>query len=63
MGLQGNYPYGALGYSTMQVADRYWAEDSPRAVRILDSVFHPAFARHSHAPRTYLDDYVFGGML
>jgi hypothetical protein len=63
MGLQGHYPYAALGYSTMQVANKYWAEDNPRAIRILESVFQPAVARYSHAPRTYSDDYEFGGML
>jgi hypothetical protein len=62
-GLQGNYPYAALGYSTMQVAHKYWAEDSPRAIRILESVFQPAFARYSHAPRAFSDDYEFGEML
>lgn len=63
MGLQGYYPYAALGYSTKQVADKYWAEDSSRAIRILESVFQPAFARYSLSPRTYIDDYEFGGML
>lgn len=63
MGLQGHYPYAALGYSTMQVADKYWAEDSPRAIKILESVFQPAFARYGLATRMYSDDYEFGGML
>ena len=60
MGLQGHYPYAALGYSTMQVANKYWAEDSPRAIRILESVFQPAVARYSHTSLTYSDDYEFG---
>jgi hypothetical protein len=63
MGLQGHYPYAALGYGTMQVANKYCGNDNPRAIRILDSVFQPAFARYSQAPRTYFDDYEFGGML
>lgn len=63
MGLQGHYPYSALGYATMQIANKYWGNDNPRAIRILDSVFQPAFERYSQAPRTYFDDYEFGEML
>jgi hypothetical protein len=63
MGLQGHYPYAALGYATIQASNKYWGNDNPRAIRLLDSVFQPAFARYSQAPRTYFDDYEFGGML
>jgi len=63
MGLQGHYPYAALGYATMQASNKYWGNDNPRAIRLLESVFQPAFARYSQAPRTYFDDYEFGGML
>ena len=63
MGLQGHYPYAALGYGTMQATNKYWGNDTPRAILILESVFQPAFARYSQAPRTYFDDYEFGGML
>jgi hypothetical protein len=63
MGLQGHYPYAALGYGTMQASNKYWGHDNPRAIRLLESVFQPAFARYSQAPRTYFDDYEFGGML
>ena len=63
MGLQGHYPYSALGYATMQIANKYWGNDNPRAIRILDSVFQPAFERYSQAPRTYFDDCEFGEML
>ena len=63
MGLQGHYPYAALGYATMQASNKYWGNDNPRAIRLLESVFQPAFVRYSQAPRTYFDDYEFGGML
>jgi hypothetical protein len=63
LGLQGRYPYAALGYGAVQATNKYWGSDNPRAIRILESVLHPAFARYSHAPRTYLDDYEFGRML
>jgi len=63
MGLQGHYPYSALGYATMQIANKYWGNDNPRAIRILDALFQPAFERYSQAPRTYFDDYDFGEML
>jgi hypothetical protein len=63
MGLQGHYPYAALGYATMQATNKYWGNDNQRAIRILESVFQPAYARYSQAPRTYFDDYEFGGML
>ena len=63
LGLQGHYPYAALGYAAVQATNKYWGSDNPRAIRILESVFHPAFARYSQAPRTYFDDYEFGRML
>jgi hypothetical protein len=63
LGIQGHYPYAAVGYATMQVTDKYWGNDNARAIRILESVFQPAFARYNQAPRTYLDDYEFGRML
>jgi hypothetical protein len=63
MGLQGHYPYAALGYASTQATNKYWGNDNPRAIRILESVFQPAYARYRLAPRTYLDDYEFGGML
>jgi hypothetical protein len=63
MGLQGHHPYAALGYAAMQATNKYWGNDNPRAIRILESVFQPAYARYSQAPRTYFDDYEFGGML
>ena len=63
MGLQGHYPYAALGYGTIQASNKYWGHDNPRAIRLLESVFQPAFARYSQAPHTYFDDYEFGGML
>jgi len=63
LGLQGHYPYAALGYAAMQATNKYWGNDNPRAIRTLELVFHPAFARYSQSPRTYLDDYEFGRML
>lgn len=63
LGLKGHYPYAALGYAAVQATNKYWGNDNPRAIRILESVFHPAFARYSQSPRTYLDDYEFGRML
>jgi hypothetical protein len=63
LGLQGQYPYAALGYAALYVSNKYWGNDNPRAIRILESVFRPAFARYSQAPRTYFDDYEFGEML
>ncbi len=63
LGLQGHYPYAALGYAAMQATNKYWGSDNPRAIRILESVFQPAFAGYRQAPRTYFDDYEFGRML
>jgi hypothetical protein len=63
LGLQGHYPYAALGYAAVQATNKYWGNDNPRAIRVLESVFQPAFARYSEASRTYFDDYEFGRML
>jgi hypothetical protein len=63
LGLQGHYPYAALGYAAAYATNKYWGNDNPRAIRTLESVFHPAFARYSQSPRTYLDNYEFGKML
>ena len=63
LGLQGHYPYAALGYAAMDASNKYWGNDNPRAVRILQSIFQPAFARYNQAPRNYFDDCEFGRML
>jgi hypothetical protein len=63
LGLQGHYPYAALGNAVSQATNKYWGNDNARAIRVLESVFQPAFARYSKAPRTYFDDYEFGRML
>jgi hypothetical protein len=63
LGLQGHYPYAALGYAAMNASNKYWGNDNPRAVRILQSIFRPAFARYNQAPRNYFDDCEFGRML
>jgi hypothetical protein len=63
LGLQGHYPYAELSYAALQATNKYWGNDNPHAIRVLESVFQPAFARYGQAPRTYFDDYEFGGML
>lgn len=63
LGVQGHYPYTALGYAVVYATNKYWGNDNTRAIRILEAVFEPAFARYSQGPRTYFDDYEFGGML
>jgi hypothetical protein len=63
LGLQGHYPYAALGYSAVYATNKYWGSDNARAIRALESVFQRAFTRYSQAPRTYFDDYEFGRML
>jgi hypothetical protein len=63
LGSQGHYPYAALGYAAMQTTLKDWGTDNQRAIRTLQSVFDPAFARYSQNAHTYLDDYEFGRML
>ena len=63
LGLQGHYPYAALGYAVVYATNKYWGNDNTRAIRILESVFEPAFARYRQGPHTYFDDYEFGGIL
>lgn len=63
LGLQGHYPYAALGYAVVDASNKYWGNDDPRAVRILQSIFQQAFARYSQTPRDYFDDCEFGRML
>jgi hypothetical protein len=61
LGLQGHYLMRL--WATLHASNKYWGNDNPHAIGILESVFQPAFARYSQAPRTYFDDYEFGGML
>ena len=63
MGVQGHYPYAALGYATMQATSKDWGSDNQRAIRVLQSVFEPAFARYSQNAHGYIDDFEFGKML
>jgi hypothetical protein len=63
LGVQGHYPYAALGYAAMQATTKDWGSDNQRAIRVLRSVFEPAFARYSQNAHGYLDDVEFGKML
>jgi hypothetical protein len=63
LGAQEHYPYAALGYAAMQATSKYWGTDNQRAIRVLQSVFDPAFARYSQNAHTYFDDFEFGRML
>jgi hypothetical protein len=62
-GAQGHYPYSALAYAAMQATLKDWGTDNQRAIRVLQSVLDPAFARYSQNPHTYYDDFDFGSML
>jgi len=63
LGVQGHYPYAALGYAAMQTTLKDWGSDNERAIRVLRSVFEPAFARYSQNAHAYFDDFEFGKML
>ena len=63
LGAQGHYPYAALGYAAMQATSKDWGSDNQHAIRVLQSVLDPAFARYSQNPRSYYDDFDFGRML
>lgn len=63
LGAQGHYPYAALGFAAMQTTSKDWGTDNQHAIRVLQSVFDPAFARYSQTAHTYLDDFEFGRML
>lgn len=63
LGHQGHYPYAALGDAAMQATSKDWGADNQRAIRLLQSVFEPAFARYSQSTHSYYDDFEFGRML
>jgi len=63
LGIRGHYPYAALGYAAMQATSKDWGNDNQRAIRVLQSVFDPAFARYSQNAHGYFDDFEFGKML
>src|SRR5258708_13199306 len=47
----------------MQAISKDWGSDDQHAIRILQSVFEPAFARYSQNAHPYFDDFEFGEML
>ncbi|PYT96670.1 MAG: hypothetical protein DMG38_22945 [Acidobacteria bacterium] len=63
LGKQGFYPYAALGYAAMQATLNDWGKDNQHAIRVLESVLEPAFARYSQNAHQYSDDFEFGKML
>jgi hypothetical protein len=63
LGVQGHYPYAALGFATMSTTLKDWGHDNERAIGVLRSVFEPAFARYSQNAHNYGDDVEFGKML
>lgn len=63
LGFQGHYPYAALGYAVMQATSKDWGRDNQSAIRVLQSVFEPAFERYSQSAHSYSDDLEFGKML
>jgi hypothetical protein len=63
LGAQGHYPYAALGYAAMQATTKDWGNDNQHAIRVLQTVLDPAFARYRQSPHSYYDDFDFGRML
>jgi hypothetical protein len=63
LGKQGYYPYAALGHAAMQATVNDWGKDNQHAIRVLESVLEPAFARYSRSTHRYSDDFEFGKML
>ncbi len=63
LGVQGHYPYAALGYAAMQATLKDWGRDNQQAIQVLESVFQPTFARYSQNAHRYADDLEFGKML
>lgn len=63
LGVQGHYPYAALGYAVMQATSKDWGRDNQSAIRVLQSVFEPAFERYSQSTHSYSNDLEFGKML
>ncbi len=63
LGIQGHYPYAALGYAAMQATSKDWGSDNQRAIRVLQSVFEPTFARYSQNAGGFSDNFEFGEML
>jgi hypothetical protein len=63
LAFQGHYPYSALGYAAMQSVSKDWGNDNQQAIRVLQSVFEPAYENYSRNRRDYFDDIEFGDML
>lgn len=63
LGLQGHYPYAALGYAAMQLVTKDWGSDNQHAISVLLSVFDRAFERYRRDSRNYFTDLEFGDML
>lgn len=63
LGVQGHYPYAALGYAVMEATLKDRGRDNQSAIRVLQSVFEPAFERYSQSAHSYSDDLEFGKML
>jgi hypothetical protein len=64
LGIQGHYPYAALGQAAMQAVSKEWASNKPHAVEVVQAVFEREVARYSQdTRRTYFDDLEFGNML
>ena len=64
LGIQGHYPYAALGQAAMQSVSKDWGSNKQHAVEVVQSVFEREFANYSQdARRGYFDDLEFGNML
>src|SRR6266850_1825385 len=63
LGIEGHYPYGALGFAEMRAVSKEWPKDRTHALEGVQSVFERAFARYSQSGRGYFDDCEFGNML
>lgn len=64
LGIQGRYPYAAIGQAAMQSVSKEWGSNKQHAVEVVQSVFERGFANYSQdARRGYFDDLEFGNML
>jgi hypothetical protein len=63
LGSEGHYPYGALGFATVQAVFKDWPNDRPKTLEGIRSVFERAFGRYRRSGHGYFDDCEFGNML
>jgi len=64
LGIQGHYPYAALGQAAMQAVSKEWVNNKPHAVEVVEAVFERELATYSQDTRRgYFDDLEFGNML